>query len=263
MECLFSIITINYNNLEGLKSTFNSVINQNFERYEYIIIDGKSDDGSNDFLNTINSDELVSVVSEQDKGIYDAMNKGIASSIGKYVIFMNSGDCFAHNEILQELTLKIERLDSYPKYIYGDTYEKELISKKLHYKKAKNHGKYWYGMFAHHQSMVFSNDIIKENKLTFNLNYALSADWDFVLRFLRLIKEEDIVYSNNVISIFELGGFSSNFVKGIKEQYSIRRKTLRWNFFSCLTIASLHYLLNIIRRNMPFIYNYYISFRSK
>lgn len=98
----FSIITVNYNNKEGLRKTIESVIHQSFRDFEYIVIDGGSTDGSADIL--IEYDKQITYwVSEPDKGIYNAMNKGIAQAKGEYLNFMNSGDCFYSPNILEKV----------------------------------------------------------------------------------------------------------------------------------------------------------------
>lgn len=94
-----SIITINFNNLEGLKKTFKSVVNQTFDDYEWIIIDGGSTDGSKEFIEA-NQEKFSYWVSESDRGIYHAMNKGIRQAHGDYISFMNSGDYYAYRSTL-------------------------------------------------------------------------------------------------------------------------------------------------------------------
>lgn len=97
-----SVITINYNNVVGLRNTVKSVIDQSYEDVEYIIIDGGSTDGSMDVI-VQNSGSIAFWVSELDHGIYDAMNKGIAHATGDYCIFMNSGDCFASSDSIDNV----------------------------------------------------------------------------------------------------------------------------------------------------------------
>lgn len=96
-----SIITINYNNVEGLKRSIESVVNQTSKDYEYIIIDGGSTDGSVDVIK-LYSNRIDYWESEPDRGIYHAMNKGVKLATGEYVIFMNSGDKFYSNEIIAD-----------------------------------------------------------------------------------------------------------------------------------------------------------------
>lgn len=96
-----SIITINYNNLVGLKRTVESVINQTWKEFEYIVIDGGSTDGSAAYIRT-QSDKIDYWVSEPDKGIYNAMNKGIEKASGEYLLFLNSGDHLYNDQILKQ-----------------------------------------------------------------------------------------------------------------------------------------------------------------
>ena len=103
---LFSVITINYNNCEGLQRTIDSVIGQTFKDFEFIVIDGGSTDGSVDIINK-NAASITYWISERDNGIYHAMNKGIAQAHGDYCIFMNSGDCFYNIEVLKKSVVLI------------------------------------------------------------------------------------------------------------------------------------------------------------
>lgn len=98
----YSIITVNYNNKEGLRKTIESVIHQTFRDFEYIVIDGGSTDGSADVLKEYDKD-ISYWVSEPDGGIYQGMNKGIARATGDYLNFMNSGDCFYDENVLQKI----------------------------------------------------------------------------------------------------------------------------------------------------------------
>lgn len=98
----YSVITVNYNNREGLLKTINSVIEQTFKDYEFIVIDGGSTDRSVDVIKQYAS-KIDYWVSEPDKGVYQAMNKGIAKAKGEYLNFMNSGDCFYDAQVLEHI----------------------------------------------------------------------------------------------------------------------------------------------------------------
>lgn len=98
----YSIITVNYNNKEGLRKTIESVIHQSFRDFEFIIIDGGSTDGSADVLKEYD-DQISYWVSEKDGGIYQGMNKGIRQATGDYLNFMNSGDSFYRPDVLQRV----------------------------------------------------------------------------------------------------------------------------------------------------------------
>lgn len=116
----YSIITINYNNRDGLRHTINSVINQTFHDYEFIIVDGGSNDGSVEVIKEY-SDHITFWVSERDKGVYNAMNKGIAQAKGTYVNFMNSGDTFYSHNTLEEVSTYIDESD----FVIGKDYNQD------------------------------------------------------------------------------------------------------------------------------------------
>jgi len=98
----YSVITVNYNNREGLLKTIESVVSQSFKDFEYIVIDGGSTDGSLEVIRQF-ADHIDYWVSEPDKGVYQAMNKGIAQAKGEYLNFMNSGDCFYDSHVLESI----------------------------------------------------------------------------------------------------------------------------------------------------------------
>lgn len=111
----FSIITINYNNCEGLQKTMDSVFNQTFHDFEYIVIDGGSNDGSKELIES-NSSRITKWISEKDTGIYNAQNKGAKLATGEYCLFLNSGDYLADNDVLKKVSKNIMTED----FIYGD-----------------------------------------------------------------------------------------------------------------------------------------------
>ena len=110
-----SIITINLNNAVGLQNTIESVINQSYLDIEYIIIDGNSNDLSTSIIRR-NEKYISYWVSEKDRGIYDAMNKGILASTGEYLLFLNSGDTLLHNQTIQEVV----NIGLYHELVYGN-----------------------------------------------------------------------------------------------------------------------------------------------
>ena len=99
---IFSIITVSYNEVASIRQTLDSIVNQTFKDFELIVVDGGSTDGTKEIIAQYNG--LISWwCSEPDKGIYNAMNKGIAHATGKYVNFMNAGDSFFNNDVLQHV----------------------------------------------------------------------------------------------------------------------------------------------------------------
>lgn len=102
-----SIITINLNNVEGLRKTMNSVVSQTFQNMEWIVIDGASTDGSRELIEE-NNDRISHWISEKDNGVYQAMNKGIRLSQGEYLLFLNSGDYLTENTIIEQVFQGVE-----------------------------------------------------------------------------------------------------------------------------------------------------------
>ncbi len=109
-----SIITVNLNNSAGLRKTIESIVKQTFKDFEYIIIDGGSTDGSAEVIKEF-ADKITYWVSEPDKGIYNAMNKGILHAKGEYLLFLNSGDWLADDDLLSKVFCEPRTAD----IIYG------------------------------------------------------------------------------------------------------------------------------------------------
>lgn len=209
---LFSIVTVTKDNLAGLVATHKSLLVQAEKDFEWIVIDGGSQDGTKDFLNKAD----VEYISEPDNGIYDGMNKGIERAKGSYVIFMNAGDAFADETVLHNLGQTIT--EHTPAFIYGDSLES--IKGKTPYKKARKHH-LRHGMFTHHQAMVYKTKIIDD--LRYDTTYGIAADYDFTLKFLS--RTNRIHYFDHPICIFESGGVSQQKAwQGRKEQFIIRAK---------------------------------------
>ena len=124
----FSIITVTYNAEKVLEDTIQSVISQTYHHIEYIIVDGASKDGTLSIINRYRS-RIHTVVSEPDKGLYDAMNKGIALASGDYLCFLNAGDCFHEDDTLQQMVHTING-NELPDILYGET---AIVDKDRHF----------------------------------------------------------------------------------------------------------------------------------
>lgn len=173
----FSVVTICFNDREGLRRTMDSVRAQDRQLFEWIVIDGASTDGTGDLLDRCRA-MGATVVSEPDLGIFDAMNKGLALARGEYVNFLNSGDLLASANTLRDVhdALKGER----PDFVYGDAIEFE--DSNGHYKAARPHEYVFYSMFTHHQAMFYRRDKIQHG---YDQSYRFAADWAFTSAFLR------------------------------------------------------------------------------
>lgn len=237
MNPQFSIITVTLNNLFGLRRTYDSITSQSFENYEWIVIDGNSTDGTQEFLKQKSSN----YISENDNGIYDAMNKGINRATGNYLIFMNSGDYFTDEKILGFINQKIIELK--PDFIYGDSLE--LIDETLHYKKSRHHTKIHQGMFTHHQSMIYASHLLE--RLRYNTDYTIAADYDLTLKIIETTN--DVLHIPLPFCVYKSGGLSQQHVKtGRKEQFEIREdhNVSKFKNISIFLVQTLLYRFRLI-----------------
>ena len=166
----YSIITVNFNNANGLEDTINSIFKQTCNDYELIIIDGGSTDNSKSIIEE-NQSQIDYWVSEPDNGIFNAMNKGILVSQGDYLIFMNSGDCFYNEKVLENSLhyLKSDFVIGSIKRKEDDTtmnYELSDISMMTFYKGAIPH------QATFHKRSLFLNSLYDET-------LKISSDWKF------------------------------------------------------------------------------------
>ncbi len=203
MNTDLSIITINYNNLEGLKKTINSVLNQSFKDFEYIVIDGGSTDGSLDFIKK-HKDKITYWISEQDDGVYNAMNKGIAQATGDYLLFLNSGDHFCNSKALEKNHKYIREKDIIYfnlEVVRGDkTFIKDYPDK-LSFS-------YFVKDTLPHPATFIKNEAMK-NFGPYDDNLKIAADWKF---FIDGICKYQLSYKriDKVLSTFYMDGMSSN-----------------------------------------------------
>ena len=224
-EPLISIITVVYNNVDNIKSAIESVINQNSKNYEYIIIDGKSDDGTLEIINQYyKTGDISLVISEKDKGIFDALNKGIQNSNGKYIGFLHSDDIFATNSAIHEITNVIINND--PDAVYGDlTYvKKNDLSKVVRYWKSSTFkkAKLKWGWMPPHPTFYLKKRFYNKYGLH-DTNLSVNADYDLMIRMLK-IKNFNAIYLPVEIIKMRLGGNSnkvSNLLTKLLEDYKV------------------------------------------
>ncbi len=167
---MVTIITICYNNAHFIERTIQSVLSQDFKDFEYIIIDGGSTDGTKEIIQKY-ADMINFWCSEPDKGIYDAMNKGIIHANGEWINFMNSGDYFSSNTILSEVGLP--EISDKAKVVYGDVqmvYSDRSILRRAYPLRTMN-----YRMPFCHQATFVRREILKQ--YMFDLRYRIGADY--------------------------------------------------------------------------------------
>ncbi len=189
----YSIITVNYNNKEGLRQTIESVIHQTFRDFEFIVIDGGSNDGSADVLREYDQ-QLTYWVSESDKGIYNAMNKGIRKATGDYLNFMNSGDCFYDNnrlQIIENLHLESDMIIGSDYWVNPQTGEDFQTILPLRLEMFT-----FYKGSLPHQSTFFKRTLF--NNDYYNENMKVVSDWIFYIQ--KIVGEGcSVAYYNGVV----------------------------------------------------------------
>lgn len=168
----YSIITINYNNKDGLQKTIESVISQTYTDFEYIIIDGGSTDGSVEVIKEY-ADKIDYWISEPDKGIYNAMNKGILKSHGEYLNFMNSGDFFYDNNVLTKVAPLLTS-----DIIQGGMYNR--TTKRFSYRQKQLTMRVFYEGSLDHQACFFNKSLFYNS--LYDENYNIVSDWLFCIK---------------------------------------------------------------------------------
>lgn len=205
MEKKLSIITINLNNAAGLYKTIESVVNQTFTEYEYIIIDGGSTDGSIEAIKE-HQERITFWVSEPDKGIYNAMNKGILKANGEYCLFLNSGDWFADENVIEDFcNLRYE-----DDVIIGDIYlvnNEDITLLKAVSKEAFGFEHFYSGNCLPHQSSFIKRELFRSYGL-YNERFLIASDFEFFVKVL-LTKNATYNYFERVVSYYDLTGISS------------------------------------------------------
>ncbi len=241
---LLSIVTINYNNHPGLKRTLESIPQVLTDKWEWIVIDGASTDGSLEFLKEYTG-KLDCFISEPDKGLYDAMNKGLSQSKGEFVWFLNSGDI-----LYEESTFKIiidiliqgdfDFVYGDAQYINSENLPTGLMSnmKPQKFPERLSLKSFRYGMSVCHQSMIVRKDFCSPYSLDYR--YASDIDWS-----LNVLKKNPKTYNiNAVIAGFEEGGTSTQSMRlAMRERFNIFVNHFGW-------IKTLWYHLWIVIRRI-------------
>ncbi len=228
---LISVVTVSFNNREGLEETMGSVANQSYDNIEYMVIDGGSCDGSLDVIKE-HEGRLDYWISEPDEGIYDAMNKGIRHSTGDWIIFMNCGDVFFSSATLLNA---VKKMDESADLIYGScVYRHEAYGNLLRHIEAGNPDNRWGRMRFSHQSLFAKGGLMRE--MEFDCTYRYCADYDFVLKaYHDKYKFQKI---DETIATVTSGGKShAGMIEARKEYVTIARKHEN-NFASCLYYLS-------------------------
>lgn len=211
-----SVITIVYNNAKDIERTMLSVLNQTYSNIEYILIDGASTDGTKDIIYKY-KDRIAQFISERDKGIYDAMNKGLALATGDYVLFMNSGDEIYAPETVTSVFASAPSGDIY----YGETemFDEDWNSLGQRRHRAPEHfdwHSFKFGMNVSHQAIYIKRSLTQP----YDLKYKYSSDIDWILKAAK--KSSNVVNTHLYVAKYLVGGISKKkHLASLKERFKI------------------------------------------
>ena len=223
----FSVITVCYNAQATIEDTIQSVIAQTYHHVEYIIVDGASKDRTLSIINRYR-DRIATIVSEPDKGLYDAMNKGLRLATGDYVCFLNAGDSFHEDDTLQQMVHTLRELTELPDVLYGET---ELVDAEGHFVRmrrlqAPEHltwRSFRHGMLVCHQAFFAKRTLAEP----YDLSYRFSADFDWCIR---IMKKSKVLHNTHLtlIDYLEEGMTTRNHKASLHERFRIMTKHYGW-----------------------------------
>ena len=216
----FSIITVTYNAGAVIEDTIQSVITQTYKNIEYIIVDGASTDKTMSIVNRYR-EHIHTVVSEPDRGLYDAMNKGIRLATGDYVCFLNAGDELHEDDTLQLIVHSLTGLTELPDVIYGRT---AIVDEEGHFLRMRRleppENLTWrsfsQGMLVCHQAFFARRD----RAVSYDLRYRFSADFDWCIR---VMKQSRALHNTHLVLIDYLneGMTTRNHRASLRERFRI------------------------------------------
>jgi glycosyltransferase involved in cell wall biosynthesis len=233
---LISIVTVCFNSENTIKDTIDSVLNQTYGNIEYIIIDGGSIDGTVEFVQSY-GDKIARFVSEPDKGIYDAMNKGIALATGDIIGILNSDDFYIDELVIEKVVKEFERnIDC----LYADLVyvRSENLNKVVRYYDSSQFApsKVAYGWMPAHPTFFVKKDIYSKYGV-FRTDLKIAADFDLMLRFL-YTHSLTYFYMQKPIIKMRMGGvstsFSSVWINNIEKLRVCKDNGIKTNIFKIL-----------------------------
>lgn len=242
---LVSIVTITYNAAGVLAPTMQSVGSQGFGGFEHIIVDGASTDGTVELARSLGTPSLR-VVSEPDRGLYDAMNKGLHMARGKYVLFLNAGDTFADSGTLQRYA---DAAAADPDIIYGDTVITDaegnvLRPRHLSAPRRLTRRSFAAGMLICHQAFMVRRELAPD----YDLRYRFSADYDWTVKCIAATVPERCADLRCVaIHYLDDGMTEKNKRASLLERFDVMRRhyglaTALWRHFTFVPRALLRRL---------------------
>lgn len=236
-----SIITVSYNSEKTIKETFESIINQTYNNIEYIVVDGNSNDNTIDIIREYEKkfNGRLRYISEKDKGIYDAMNKGIKMATGDIIGILNSDDILANKEVIKRIVE--EFINTNCDAIYSDLLFLDADTMKIPTRNfiAKRQSKK-FGWHPPHPTLYLKRKVYEEVG-NYDVNYRIAADYDFMLRMLN--GTYLISYINEYLVYMRSGGVSTNGLKGYMKNFKEAQIVLKKNHVFCPSLCNTSRIL--------------------
>lgn len=217
-----SIITASFNSERTIRDTIQSVLSQSYEDIEYIIIDGNSNDNTKNIISEFSNQ--IKFISEPDKGIYDAINKGIKLSTGDIVGILNSDDFFPNNEVVKNVANNFKNNYNKIDLLYGDISFINTHHKVIRHYSAKNFNNklFRFGLMPPHPSVYIKRSIYLKYGL-YITSFKIASDFELLLRYLKINKLR-YLYINSTIVYMRLGGVSNS---SLKNRFLLNKEILK------------------------------------
>ena len=217
-----SIITVCYNSAATIEDTITSVLSQDYKNIEYIVIDGGSSDATLDIINKYR-EQISIVISEPDKGIYDAMNKGIKNATGNIVGILNSDDFYETKDVISEI---VNNFDIDTDIVFGNLiFVKPENIKKITRFYSLPHFKAWklrFGWMPPHPATFIKKSVYDKYGL-YKINYKISADYEVFVRFL-LVNKVNFKHINKILVRMRDGGVSTS---GLRSSLTLNKEIVK------------------------------------
>jgi len=217
-KSLVSVITVCLNSVKSIEQTIKSVINQNYNNIEYIVIDGLSTDGTMDIINKYRN-HIAYCVSEKDNGIADAFNKGFLVSKGRWIAYLNAGDVYYNNKAIDNLMVRSDKND----IIYGglESFKKHNKESNYYYPSDVCKDIDWLKEAIPHQACIVSREVFNKIGL-FDTEMKLAMDYELFLR--AHISGFKFKAIHEIITHIDINGVSANFWKEQLREFLLAQK---------------------------------------
>ncbi len=237
----FTIVTCTFNAEPVLQRTLDSVCHQTYSEVEHLIIDGLSKDRTvtmaMDYKQRSDSSATgheVTIISEKDNGLYDAMNKGIRHATGTYIVFLNAGDVFPSRDTLDTIAARVGEGEALPGVLYGDTqivnsHGHVLGLRRLRPPRHLTWRSFRRGMLVCHQAFYARTDLAKETP--YDLQYRFSADVDWCIRIMQLCAKRKLAIRNVeevIVNYLNEGMTEQNHKASLKERFHVMVNHYGW-----------------------------------